>query len=418
MPYRILSLDGGGCWSLIQAMALDKLFPGQTGHQILNRFNLAIANSGGSIVLAGLIKDLTPKQICALFQTAANRNSIFVRRDWIRYEADKLMGLGPRYVAASKFAGLSALLKAGPNPVDSLRMNEMSTYVGGDNQTAPQIIIVAFDYDWRREVFFRSRASYLDVQGAIFTPTLAGAVHASTNAPIDYFDAPAVVDIGNNLTRRFWDGAIGGYNNPLLHGVMEALANGAARSDIVALSLGSGTVWRPQGPALNGESAQLFQAVTNPSLIADIKAIADAIIDDPPDTASLQSHVITGAHNDAPQVIRLSPHIRPVKNGTGWVLPDGFSKMTQPNSAVAMDPLNAFDYLCNLDMDATGDNDIDMIRQLAEQWISGTIPNQPILKDPVSGMQIIGYPSFDAAQQAISARLTPTVAPQQRQAAE
>ena len=54
MTFRILSLDGGGPWALLQAMALARLYPGLDGHAILGRFDLAIANSGGSITLAGL----------------------------------------------------------------------------------------------------------------------------------------------------------------------------------------------------------------------------------------------------------------------------------------------------------------------------------------------------------------------------
>jgi len=55
MTFRILSLDGGGTWALIEAMALGDLYPGETGHQILSHFDLATANSGGSIVLGGLM---------------------------------------------------------------------------------------------------------------------------------------------------------------------------------------------------------------------------------------------------------------------------------------------------------------------------------------------------------------------------
>ena len=58
-PYNILSLDGGGSWSLIQVKCLQKLFREEaTGHEILRHFHLVAANSGGSIVLAGLIANL------------------------------------------------------------------------------------------------------------------------------------------------------------------------------------------------------------------------------------------------------------------------------------------------------------------------------------------------------------------------
>jgi patatin-like phospholipase/acyl hydrolase len=57
--YRILSLDGGGSWALIEVMALIEMYTATTtGHQVLNDFDLAVANSGGSIVLGGLVEDM------------------------------------------------------------------------------------------------------------------------------------------------------------------------------------------------------------------------------------------------------------------------------------------------------------------------------------------------------------------------
>ena len=57
--FRILSLDGGGSWALIQVMALIDLYgDNATGHEVLREFDLAAANSGGSIVLGGLVEDM------------------------------------------------------------------------------------------------------------------------------------------------------------------------------------------------------------------------------------------------------------------------------------------------------------------------------------------------------------------------
>ncbi len=47
MTFKILSLDGGGTWALLEVMALENLYPGKTGLQILRHFDLAVANSGG-----------------------------------------------------------------------------------------------------------------------------------------------------------------------------------------------------------------------------------------------------------------------------------------------------------------------------------------------------------------------------------
>ena len=56
-----------------------------------------------------------------------------------------------------------------------------------------------------------------------------------------------------NRHRRFWDGAIGGYNNPALAGIVEILArpNPPAPDTISVLSIGTGSVvlpWRGHYP--------------------------------------------------------------------------------------------------------------------------------------------------------------------------
>src|SRR5476651_1790079 len=77
-PYRISSLDGGGTWALIQAMALQKLFGDQaTGWDVLKQFDLVVANSGGSIVAGGLFANMTLSQTVNLFNTLENREKIF-----------------------------------------------------------------------------------------------------------------------------------------------------------------------------------------------------------------------------------------------------------------------------------------------------------------------------------------------------
>jgi len=58
--YRVLSLDGGGSWALIQVKALIELYgPDAAGREVLRDFNLVAANSGGSIVLGCLLENFT-----------------------------------------------------------------------------------------------------------------------------------------------------------------------------------------------------------------------------------------------------------------------------------------------------------------------------------------------------------------------
>ena len=58
MSYKILSLDGGGSWALVQARVLIDIYGDISGHELLRQFDMAIANSGGSLVLACLCNDM------------------------------------------------------------------------------------------------------------------------------------------------------------------------------------------------------------------------------------------------------------------------------------------------------------------------------------------------------------------------
>ncbi len=84
--YRVLSLDGGGPWSVIQAMALIDLYGANaTGQDVLRDFDLVAANSGGSIVLGCLVEDLTLGSIRDLFLKETMRRAIFSKTDSFFY---------------------------------------------------------------------------------------------------------------------------------------------------------------------------------------------------------------------------------------------------------------------------------------------------------------------------------------------
>ena len=105
--FRILSLDGGGSWALIQVKTLARLYgAGARGHDVLRDFDLAIANSGGSIVLAALAANLELANTLHLFMSEGERRKVFVSRD-LR-AVTKAFGVGPRYHAAKKLDGLRA----------------------------------------------------------------------------------------------------------------------------------------------------------------------------------------------------------------------------------------------------------------------------------------------------------------------
>ena len=73
MSYKILSLDGGGSWALIQARILQDIYGDIQGHELLRKFDLVIANSGGSLVLACLCNNMRLSEIISVFKTESKR---------------------------------------------------------------------------------------------------------------------------------------------------------------------------------------------------------------------------------------------------------------------------------------------------------------------------------------------------------
>src|ERR1700676_3697010 len=242
MPYRMLSLDGGGAWALIQVRTLMTLYGESTsGHEVLRNFDLVAANSGGSLVLAGLVENLSLGEILQYFMDENKRRSVFSPTTSVGDTVlHSILGFGPKYSANAKLPAIERLL---PKTGDSPLAGSMNGVVG-PNGSLVHLLIVGFDYDRNRAVFFRSAAAAkpgLGV-GQSAEVSLAGAVHASTNAPVNYFDAPAALPGAED---RFWDGGIAGCNNPAVVAVVESLVLGNSPQDIRVLSLGTASVALP-----------------------------------------------------------------------------------------------------------------------------------------------------------------------------
>jgi patatin-like phospholipase/acyl hydrolase len=237
--YRILSLDGGGSWALIEAAALGDIYGLETpGREILKHFHLAIANSGGSLILAGLILDLSPSAILDLLFNEQVRKGIFVKKFFNAYILDIICEKLSfrKYKTAQKYMGLA---EAFNDPRIDLPLADIKTQLAVETD----IVITAFDYDRERAKFFRSRSDSKTGPSAKEV-TLRQAIHASSTAPVKFFDDPA--DVKDGEPRRFWDGGVGGFNNPVMAGVIETLANyPERRDDIRVLSLGTGNNFLP-----------------------------------------------------------------------------------------------------------------------------------------------------------------------------
>jgi predicted acylesterase/phospholipase RssA len=375
-PYRrILSLDGGGTWALVQARTLVDLLPmAKTGHDVLRRFDLVVANSGGSLVAGGLAANLPLANIVALFESKSAREEVFRARclQSLRHALPV-----PRYSTAGAGEGVGKQLGQSGN----VKLVDWEALRQRQQPPLAHLLFVGFDYDMTRAAFFRTDTSSRAASLASTIPsgaTLLDAIHASINAPVIFFDAPTQVagDAGQR-ERRYWDGGVAGYNNPCLAGVVEALANGATRQDIRVLSIGTGTVRRPLRPPNASLDDTRFIGGEPPGFVGDVRKFAGAIVDDPPDAASFISHVTLGGDLPPPKgvrvgegpLVRMNPLVRPIQNGNGewdWNVPEKWFTTEQWNRLLV------------LEMDAVADDDVALIRGMCEAWHAGEVPNQPI----------------------------------------
>jgi hypothetical protein len=386
--YRVLSLDGGGCWALIQAKALMAMYGQDTsGWDVLREFDLVSANSGGSIVLGCLVENLRLSQILDLFMDQAQRSAIFSPTKKLFGEIlEKLSGFGPKYSAEAKLAALRAAL---PGQGDKTLADAIDGCLGQRGTGDPvRLLIVGFDYDRCTATFFRSAAAGGPAYGtgAVSGVTLAEAIDASTNAPMNYFDGPAVLADGY----RYWDGAITGCNNPVLVGVTEAVTTTKEFTQVVALSIGTATVKLPWPQ--EGQQGSPYVAVpSKEGLVPDLKKLAGSILDDPPDMASFIAHVLTGSGANVPQpgdsqIVRMNPMISPVwdAGANAWKAP---GEMTE----------DAFTTLAQIPMDALEPDQVTAIADYADLWLQDVAPNQPIRMDGDALKLEIGQGTFSAA---------------------
>jgi hypothetical protein len=392
--YRVLSLDGGGSWALIQAKALMEMYGAETsGWDVLREFDLVSANSGGSIVLGCLVENLPLSHILGLFMDNVQRHAIFSSSKKV---FDKglvtLLGFGPKYSAEAKLDALRAAL---PGQGDKTLPDAIKGCLGHRGTGDPvRLLIIGFDYDRCTATFFRSAAAGGPAfgTGAVSGVTLAEAIDASTNAPVNYFDGPAVLANGY----RYWDGAITGCNNPVLAGVTEAIITTKEFTEVVALSIGTGTLKLPW-PQEGQEGSPYVAPPSKDGFVSDLKKLAGSILDDPPDMASFIAHVMTGSGANVPpaadsQIVRMSPMISPVWDEVSntWKAPGAMSEID-------------FTTLAGIPMDALEPDQVTAISNYADLWLTDVALNQPIRMDGDTLKPELGQKTYSAAKAAWTA---------------
>jgi uncharacterized protein len=406
-PYRILCLDGGGRWSLISVMALQRIFGEKAkGHDILKEFDLVAANSGGSIVLGALAENMALDQLLTLFRTSGAlfpAEPFFSMRHLSHWLSRRLAHFGPKYDTSAKLDNLKALLPS----MGSQALVDVPKRIEQANGYLTHFLIVGFDYDWKRAKYFRSNAESLASSSDPTPASLAEAIHASSTAPVSYFDAPARLQGDVELGNRFWDGAVTGHNNPVLAAATEALANGQGRLvhlDIRVLSIGTGAVSLPVVSRRSRKQRGLVNIAERSGLVHDLQELSESILDDPPDSASFEAWImlgnlvpanrrdtlLDGQLGQLPEpvsLIRMNPLARPKQDAAGnWLPPNGLS-------------VKEFRKLTNIELDARVPNDVELLVKFAEAWLQDEVANQPIRENPYTFKPRIGHTTFSSARE-------------------
>lgn len=368
--YNILSLDGGGSWSLLQFLTLKHRYGNIKGHDLLRNYDLVAANSGGSIVLAALCCNWDMDTCLKLFYQKGNRDLIFCRNSfWEKYfpaDITGLFGAGPKYSVKKKYAGFKKLFKQ----IEDIPMEGLPEYVGNPTM---RFVVATFDALHNKAKLFKSYSSAHQPFDSI---SLVQAISGSTNAPISYFDFPAKIKAKG--TERFyylWDGALGGFNNPVAAAFTEAIKLGINKDDINIISLGT------SNKIVSKRERKYFYLLyinvtkhrkTKPRLGLKFfgKTVvnqAKTVLYEPPDWANYITYIwrfeqsLSTTEYNKKRFIRLSPLIH---------------RNPSDNNPEELDRL--IDTLYDLDMDLTADSDIEQLNQCFEKWSAGQLYNQPI----------------------------------------
>lgn len=409
--YNILSLDGGGSWAVIQAECLKDIYgPEAKGRQVLKDFDLVTANSGGSLVLAGLLMDLKLSKITTLFSNQETRRRIFKSARNVK----QVVGLPPAYEATAKREGIKEVFaEVVGNPGADLELRTLQREIRDQIGKEVECLIIGFDYDKEREKFFRSRTdSAADDPKRATEDELAGrytlldAVDSSTNAPVLYFDGPAKVKVGDRR-ERYWDGAVSGFNNPCLAGLTEAVANGHRLSEIKLFSIGTASKILPHERYFDTseEEGRFFVPKKSSGFIRDATKMSTSILAAPPSYSDYISWVMLNNSQDGNEspVIRLNPMVSPVYKEGQWTLPEGLkSESAKSGGLFSSKPQDLFESLNNIDMDAVEQEEVNDILKLAEEWLRDRVANEPIRADkylkPADNNGLMGYSEYSKAK--------------------
>lgn len=439
MPYKILSLDGGASRALVQARVLQDTYVESSdmkGHELLRKFDMVIANSGGSVLLGLLCNNMSLKSIISFYTNSQELKKVypplyFGERFWqqlLRF----LHIAGAKYSSKRKFTNLQKVFldndeyaKKHPlsTPVVNTYLNNLPAIIGKNyNGNDVQLVIPAFDYFRRRVSFFRSHihSTTTGFSGRFYQITLGEAIHASCNAPVNYYDRPAEVSFNlfNDGSGKkdvsqswFWDGAVSGFNNPVLAGLVEAITNNIEinLNEIYILSLGTGQPERAiivddETSSDPGRKEKYKLNYRKPfvewqrsfSFLQDIKKMSTSILSEPPDSASFiaYSFMNRALNNEDTRLVRINPLITPSLNNSIYEYPAVYNT----NQKEREDFLK----LMKLDFDVYKKDDINLIWDMCDRFIvndssKDCLPNQ-LIRGEINDDTHIGYSTYREAK--------------------
>ncbi|WP_298497676.1 patatin-like phospholipase family protein [uncultured Algibacter sp.] len=370
--YNILSLDGGGSWAIIQLLTLKDRYGNVSGHEILQKYDLVIANSGGSIVLAALAENWTIDKALTLFKDKDIRESIFSENTFkdrffpVDYLRLLKLPFGPKYSSKQKKDSFETLFKE----VNKRQMSELPAFIKNDSL---KIVVCTYDALNNRAKFFKSYGTESDDYDSV---KLTQAIHGSSNAPVQYFDFPARFKAKNSeIYYELWDGALGGFNNPILAGIIEAFKLGVKLQDIRIVSIGTGNklmsikeknnFWKWKQIAIKKRRKKLeFNSLKPQAKFFKLTVLnqAKTILYQPPDTANYIAMMFLKMVSEKTineHIVRLSPLIH-----------------SDSSTSEQVEPL--INKLYALDMDITKEEEIQCLLDCFAMWQKGEILNQPL----------------------------------------
>ena len=388
--YRILSLDGYGAWSLLQVRALQELYGVDTrGREILSRFDLVAAHASGSIVAAALAADWPLSKILSLFLDEAARKTVITPSVPGRPASVSGFNTASRLTPGRRYEALVALL----HPIGNLPLTELPETIQPQGLSPVHFLFVGFDSSEHRLALHRSDA----------TSAARSLADRSDLRVVEAVCASGLLSSDPSEGPRRSERALCSLANPVMAAVTEALANGRPRDQIEILSLGTGNVCLPvsSGPE---EEAPLYRVPVEVGSGFDGRSRAVALPDDAPDSSLFMAHVALGQPLptvrasmpfESGSVVRMNAMIEPLSDGRGGVrVPDLSNAVYAPGlSSEAV-----FAGLVGMGAGGVEQQQVALIRTLAESWLCDRIHNQPI-RGGASQCEV-GHRWFSAAKQA------------------